>query len=376
MAKSVLSGRIEVCKAIPKLNKAGCCDVIRLLQNFTELNDLNQLTIKIFMDCSNNWTIDQITPFENEITQTLSNKNYYHSHSQSHKHKSISNTGKDVEFPLLRLPTDLITQISFYLNEQDIFEFEQCCRLFYQMINNTSYLNLSKNFQDFFINSETLNQISQAQHCFFKYSKAKKVDIFSYPLDGENIENYLMELRSKWEKAMIVAKNDGWVENMFKSIEGLFIHGAAMVLLEKLPIELLFDPIESHLNKILFDHLLAGNIVAPYIDKFETKYLNFQHKLVEQGKQIRQLKVVTQEWLDHHFKGPFCILVEHLHLSSHDLDGLLIDLNESLLSPHYHQCLRQLTCDSNISFYNIKQNVKQRNDLNSNKKEKVNINIY
>ena len=131
MSKSVLNRRIGVCNSISKLNKDGCGEVIRLLHSTAiGSDDLNQLTIKIFMNHSNNWTIDQIIQFEHKMKQTLNNQNYIHSHSQSESdnNKSITNKNKDVQFPLHRLPIDLITKTSFYLKEKDIFRFEKCCR--------------------------------------------------------------------------------------------------------------------------------------------------------------------------------------------------------------------------------------------------------
>ena len=175
MSKSVLSERIDVCSSISRLNKDGCLDVIRLLPNILGLDDLNQFITKIFMDYGNNWGINQIIHFGDKIKQTLNDENY----SQSHKNNACANKNieQNIQFPLLRLPIDLITQISFYLNEDGIFKFEQCCRLFYQMINNTSYLNLSNNFKTFKIKNETLDQMSQTSYSFFKYSKTKHVQL-------------------------------------------------------------------------------------------------------------------------------------------------------------------------------------------------------
>ena len=165
---------------------------------------MNQFATKIFMDCSNNWTSDQITQLENEITQTLSNK----SDSQSHNNKSITNMNnlKHIKFPLLRLPIDLMTQTSLYLNETDIFNFERCCRLFYQMINNTSYLNLSNNFKILKISDQRLNQMSQTQYSFFKYCKTKKVLLdcqssWWLESDKEDVEEYATNLRCHMGKS-------------------------------------------------------------------------------------------------------------------------------------------------------------------------------
>ena len=368
MSKSVLSGRIGVCKSISKLNTDGCIDVLRLLKNVMGSDALNQFTTKTFMDCSKKWTIDQITKFENEIKPTFTNQNYCHSHSESHQSRSrrIRNK-KNMQFPLLRLPIDLITQTSFYLNEADIFEFEKCCRLFYQMINNTSYLNLSNNFKTCRIDLKRVNQIprTRSRYGFFKYSKAKKMELFvNIDLENKNEPTYT---KSKWDKAMIVAQNDGWFDNIFKSIELLIINWDPMSLLDKLPIELLFDPNESHLNRIEFCH---DTDLKQYIDKFETRYLEMKEKLAKHGKQMRKLKVVVH----HNFfysevEGPFYILAEHLVLVETRID---LNKNCNWLSQDYNPCLRKLTWD-NIQFDNININIndKQRNDLNKRK----NINI-
>ena len=69
MPKSVLSRRIDVCKSIANLNKNGSLAWIGLLGKAMELN-----VTKMFMCCSNDWTPDHITQFENEIKQTLSKK--------------------------------------------------------------------------------------------------------------------------------------------------------------------------------------------------------------------------------------------------------------------------------------------------------------
>ena len=221
MSKSVLSRRIDVCKSISNLNKDGCVDVIQLLVNVMGVD-----ITKIFMGCSNNWTTDQIIQFENDIKQTLSNENYHHSLSESRNYKSIANINKTIKLPLLHLPIDLITQTSLYLNEKDIFEFERCCRLFYQIINNKSYLTVSNNFKTFTIKDKTLNQMCQTQCSFFKYYKSKHVQLdYNSGLhlqDGkEDIKKCLTKMRSDWEKAKQVCMNQGWFNNMFKSIEVL-----------------------------------------------------------------------------------------------------------------------------------------------------------
>ena len=356
MSKSVLSRRIDICNSISKLNEDGCLDVIRLIQNVMRLDDLNELTTKTFMDYSNDCKIDQIIQFDNEIKQRVSNRRYCHSDSQSHKKKTIPNINNNIKFPLLRLPIDLITQTSLYLNEKDIFKFECCCRLFYQMINNASYLSLSNNFKTFEITNDILTQMSQTQCSFFKYTKAKQVKLYcnsgveSNGDDRAKIEDCVTKLRTDWEKtAKQVCINDGgWLNNMFKSIERLDINYDSMTLLDKLPIDILFDPInESHLNEIHFDYWNQHDekylTHLQYIDKFAREYLNIQRRLDKQNKEMRQLKMITHDNIVKAFEGLFYILVDHLHI---DLSWLpQIDLTKNLLSPHYNACLRKLSFD-------------------------------
>ena len=301
MSKSLLSMRIGVCNLIPNLNKIGCIDVIRAIGESMEFCDLNQFITKIFMDYSNNWSIDDITQFANEMNQISCNSSNNRCEQPSRKSsiKHDEKPNEDTKFPLLRLPIDLITKASLYLNEKDILKFERCCRLFYQMINSTSYLNVSNNFKTFTIKDETLDQMSQTRCSFFKYSKAKHLRLQCDSedwlcIDGGDSNQYTIKMRSQWEKAMITVKNEGWFDSMWKSIARLDMGQDGMGLVDKLPIELLFDPHESHLNEIQFFHHWNEHLmITQYISQFEKEYLNIQHKLEQQGKQMRKLTCVN-----------------------------------------------------------------------------------
>ena len=272
-------------------------------------------------------TFDQIIQFENEIKRkTLSNQNYYHSNFSLQSFQDESKISKHVEwellFPLHRLPIDLISKTSLYLNEKDILSFECCCRSFYQMINNTSYLNLSNNFKKFTIFNETLDNMSQRKYSFFKYSKTTHLKLRcnskAYRCDGkEKIEKSVCQLSKKWEKVQKTCINDGWFDRMFKSIETLYISDDSMVLLNKLPIEWLFDPDESHLNEIEFNQYWnqsSQRYLTQHINEFERQYLKMQDKLKKQNKQMRQLNMAKHWSLHAGFEGPSHLLVEHLHL--------------------------------------------------------------
>ena len=119
---------------------------LRLLQNAMGIDSLSQFTIKMFMIIRNKFTIDNLIQLDNQINLIkLCNNN--HQSKPKHTSNNSMSRSKNVDktmyltFPLLHLPIDLISKTSLYLNEKDIFNYEQCCRLFYQMVNNTSHLN-------------------------------------------------------------------------------------------------------------------------------------------------------------------------------------------------------------------------------------------
>ena len=72
---------------------------------------------------------------------------------------------------LLRLPIDLIFKTSLYLDEKDIYKFEKCCKLFYQIINNSSYLNQSNTFKSFSLEKEQLEVMTQSKNSSINIQK-------------------------------------------------------------------------------------------------------------------------------------------------------------------------------------------------------------
>ena len=155
MSKSLLCRRISLCYLISRLNEEGCFNAIRSLQNVMGYDDFSDFICKIFMDSSHNWKPETLIQLENQLQQHQKKTN----NSSNIDTEQNNNQNKQVKFPLLRLPIDLITKTSLFLNEKDIFQFEQCCRLFYQMINNSLYLNQSNNFKTFEISIKRFDKL-------------------------------------------------------------------------------------------------------------------------------------------------------------------------------------------------------------------------
>ena len=330
MLKSRLNYHISFCELIEKLNEKGCLNVIRLLQQTMKFNDLNGLLIKILHNFSQQFPMDVLPDIYNKIEKIVEEES---GQKQSRKTKITDNANSDVLFPLLKLPHDLISKTSFYLNENDIFRFEKCCRLFYQMINNTNYLNQNSNFETLKITNKKLNQMSNPKYSFFKYIKAQQLK-FDFKNDHdcmcddtqESINTFINELHNKWDKVKMVVDVDNVYTQIFKSIKSIDLDHDASLLLDKLPINILFDSKISNLEMIQMDHYWSGNnktYLANCLKNFESQYLQLKKKLDQQGEEIHKLKLLKATDIDQieaTIIGPKYIIVNHLYLDNVSID--------------------------------------------------------
>ena len=250
MSKSRIHYHLLFAELTRDLDDEQCLSVIRLLQKQLGLQHLREFVTKITIDCTNCCTLNIL----DEIYEVMQEK-IEHKEKKSGDKNIETKIDRNITFPLLRLPIDLIKHTSFYLNENDIFKFEQCCRAFYKMINNSIYLKDSNNFQIFTITRKRLKQMTMAQYNFFKYSKAKKLVVsvevdqvkMSYDFEVEELVAFVNEFEQEWKQAQYILKTDIWLVNLFQSIEVLIFDRISSLIVYLLPIELLFDPIVSHL---------------------------------------------------------------------------------------------------------------------------------
>ena len=129
------------------------------------------------------------------------------------------------------------------------------------MINNLSYLKQTKDFKTFVINNKRCNQMFESKYSFYKYSQADVLDVdinelcsFKYETNY-TITKFISNIQSQWEQVGRIDKNhDNWLTNLFKSIKSLKLHDhATMVLLNKLPLDVLFDP-RSQFESLIINH--------------------------------------------------------------------------------------------------------------------------
>ena len=215
-----------MCRCVEALNDDGCLQVIRLLQHSQKYQNLNQFLMKIILKMTENMNVESLQVINNEMKQIICNNKYVRSQQQSVNNKLKNDN--DVIFPLIRLPIDLISKTSLFLNEKDIFIFEQCCRLFYKMINNSSYLKQSNTFKQFELNDTRFDQICQAKYSFYKFSQANAMEVTLSGLDiveaetNENITKFINDTQSKWQQAKQIDQcYDCWLTSLFKSIKSL-----------------------------------------------------------------------------------------------------------------------------------------------------------
>ena len=195
--------------------------------------------------------------------------------------------------------------------------FGKCCKLFYQIVNNSSYLNQCSTFKTFILTPERLDQMTQSKYSFYKYSKATTL-ILKYQMHNERYLGYV-NIDAKWERAQ---KHQKWFTTMLKSIKELRIEDSG-ILLDKLPIDIMFDPVESNLQKIWLQHgdkTVHGKWLKN-IYNFEDKYIDLQKKYKSKRQKMKILQCVEQSAFDERFSSKFfCIESKHLVTFCVDID--------------------------------------------------------
>ena len=257
---------------------------------------------------------------------------------------------------------DIIKNTSLFLNEKEIISFEKCCRLFYQMINNLSYLKQSNNFKTFTIDTlERLDQMIESKYSFYKYSQSHTMKVTINHLGNVDLETngtettFINKTQSKWEKAKCIDKYNGyWLTNLFKSIKSLnLLEDPTMALLDKLPLKILFDP-QSKFERFTISHYWnetgSGNFghLQRAIDEFEREYLELKEKYQQQGKKIKKLKCLTYSSDgDSQITGPRYIEAEHLIMHS---------IKDSCPVQDLFSTIRVLTCSNYLNANTTKLN--------------------
>ena len=338
MSQSRLSHKLSLCELIHKLDVNECLAVIQTIHHECDCQNLNELLTKIILKLTDTATTDSLNNMTMIINDIISNTNC--------KQNNMNNSTKQIRQSrnnnnkLLRLPIDLINKTSSFLNEQDIFDFEKSSRLFYQIINNSLYLNQCNTFKTFILTPQKLAQMTQPKYSFYKYSKATTLVLQGFTCDLECI--YSQEMKKTFDKA---GSYDNWLWSMFKSIETLDVSFDGSPLLSVLPIELMFDPIESNLET--FKMVCGINSSArQHFDQFRHKYAALKEKRVLQHVRLKEPGGYVSEVLNS---------VEAKHV---ELDSPHISFNSRGITSNQpiHSKLRMVTFNGNCIIQNSNKN--------------------
>ena len=317
MSESILSHKISLCELIEQLDQQSCVDVIQsFLHNF-ELKTLHDFLIKMIFSLDNTTTeslfqmqsiiINTIEVASSDISSDNTNEIIVSEKKFNPELENETITLKLINTKhncnennnysnLIQLPIDILCETSLYLNEKNIFQFEKTCRIFYQIINNSSYLRQSNTFEGFILTPQRLDQMIQSPCSFYKYCKATSMGFYGFSNEMRNDIN-IRQAKDKWERALKVSYNSGnnWIETMFKSIKILYLCQHGLLFINKLPVNILFDPIKSNLQAI--NTYYSNNQYDGWqenVNDFIKKYINFKEKLENEGKSIKILKYMQQ----------------------------------------------------------------------------------
>ena len=385
MAKSRLSHKVLLCNLLEELDEPALLDVVPLISHDLGFENLNSLLIKVLMKWCDTITIDSMIKMENIIRDTIKMHNSKAS-NDCEKEKDNKSRLKRKRGKLLRMPTDLIIKTSIFLNETDIFNFEQCCRLFYQITNNLPYLNQSNNFKIFDLTQNRLSQMAKTQekkYDFFKYSTAKTfifsdVDWLEY---ATHLDTFVRRFETKWKKVQAGNVDDNkWLTNMWKSIKSLNLGIDGTILFYALPIDILFNPNESQLETVTLNHFWhsQSDYCNQLYNKFEQQYLDLKNKFENQGKQIQVLKCIKHDnkkipkynkAICHQIE---CIESKHVWVNNGKIDLSNWICNSNGIININKSCLSMVTFERNACFSNYNKN---DNYIKSNKNNNVSLSI-
>ena len=344
-SESRLSYKIRICEYLESIKEDEVLSVLQLIKQELNCTSINQLLIKIVIDSNELFTNDALMNIASK-TNLLKNTTKTNNRAKAIKIKNVENNH---EFPILRLPKDIITSTSLYLNENDLLQFERCNRMLYKMINNSSYLKKCRNFKTFRFTSEILDQIAWQRIDCYKFAFAESLRFsWGYDIDDVNepeFERYneLLDISLK-ERRMILKRvmyygsdsykyQSNWFDKLFESITEIHLNDDGMLLIDILPIEILFDKNRSQLKNVTVsdyweDRIPANVFQRIYSGYFDTELHAHECKILENvwmigsGFDINATKVSIFTMLT----------MSHLKITLSDLNCMCFKTNQSLTS--------------------------------------------
>ena len=160
---------------------------------------------------------------------------------------------------------------------------KQCCSLFYQIINNSSYIKQSNNFKTLCLTPQRLDRQLETEYNFCKYCLPETVIVCCGDLQTKNNLKVLVgQIEEKMKRARAVDRCDKWITSVLKSTKSLKFTADTSILLHTLPIDILFDSDESKLETIESDYYwkeYGKETWNKCVNKFKAQYLDLEKRL-------------------------------------------------------------------------------------------------
>ena len=277
MKQSRLCSIIKICEYLESASEEEALEVIEWIKEELGCKKINEFLIKALTKSEGLFTNDALINLSNktnlnntDINIKLKKNNYNQNKTNIEKNRKIKH------LPLLKLPSELISCIALLLNEDDLVYFERCNRMVYKTINNSVFLQKCRNFKKFQLTNAMLEGLKSGRMDCYKYSFANEFNFRLVDLSDKKY-NYWQLMRNKF-KSMLFYGTDSykyhsnWLTSLFKSIIKMDINFGGMILLDLLPIELLFDKNNSKLSRLSMNQYHEKHV---RFDLFCKKYLNY-----------------------------------------------------------------------------------------------------
>ena len=289
MTQSRLSSKIKICEYLEFASKEQTLEVIEWMKHELQCTNMNKLLIKVFMKSKELFTNDALLNISNRINLNKADKKQSPSNG---KHlKTNKGDSKMGHLLLLKLPYDLINNVALLLNESDLLYFERCTRMFYRMINNSTFLKKCRSFKKFIITRLSMSDIISQRIDCYKYSFAHELVVAVHGCDDNHEDDYWQLMKNMFQSMAYYGLgsykyHSNWLTSIFTSIVKLEFSFDGMIFLDLMPIELLFDKNHSKLSRVDINHYLGRDI--PF-KSFRRKYLNYFN---QEARQIREDKIL------------------------------------------------------------------------------------
>ena len=421
MEESRLCSKIKLTEMVEQLDDEAC---FKLLQQGLRCENIKDIFKKLLF-------LKHFQLFTNQSLKDMCNQGLILMNQLSNENKSNDTTNQTMTNKINTkeinhitrqnsicisklLPFDIIKHISYFLNKFDIVIFEQCCREYYEMINNKSFISKHKDFEYFKLDDYTIEIQSKQNYYkdivyyqdsiedrqemtrrdFYKFSYCKHLHFqgdwiryFGPYLVDFSGEQRREALEDQWNCFLAMEcfcedeYHSNWLMDMFKSVKKITFDGISFIyLLYGIPVFLFLVEKESESQSESIVFPLKSNLEEISIGKLEDEQWELKQnewfgKITENFSQFfeknrnlvkkKVLKFLDVDWYStleviDWFSAVKSFDMKHLKFGSHNQ---YLSLDDIVGMRKHHPSLTTLTFDGSIK---IESSVGVNDKLNEN----------